>query len=234
MEPWSIGLVLLIVVGLGVIIFGALSDRARNRRRAAEMLAPPPREIPRLDPDGPPPAYVSELQARRPPDGRGRDQSPRERAVVDAQLAADTTVTVGAGFLSRDFVTDAATARAVLDEPLVAVCSGAVHSVRELLPVFEAARRQDRPLVVVAESFTPELQATLEVNAIRGTMSLLAVVATGPELAQIVGASRAVVLDGSDRRAGYLAPDQLGAVARWVSTATSSHLVVPADLPSPS
>jgi len=37
-DPWSIGLIALIVVGLAAIIFGALWDRRRNKRRAAEML----------------------------------------------------------------------------------------------------------------------------------------------------------------------------------------------------
>ena len=38
-----------------------------------------------------------------------------------------------------------------------------------------------------------------------------------------------MIIDASDRRAGYLAPDQLGSCARWVSTATASHLIIPSD-----
>ena len=66
MDAWQIGLIVLIIVGLGLVVFGALWDRARNRRRAAEMLAPPPRTIPQFRPDAPPPHYLSDLQARRP------------------------------------------------------------------------------------------------------------------------------------------------------------------------
>lgn len=234
MEPWSIGLVALIVVGLGVIIFGALYDRARNRRRAAEMLAPPPRVIPQHDPDTPPPAYVSELQARRPPTGPSRDLTARERVAVDTQLAAESTVTISAGYASRDFITDTPTARAILDDPLVAVCAGPVHSVRELLPVLEAAMTGGQSLVIAAESFGSEVRTTLEVNAIRRTISVVAVAAPDAELSRIADVSHAIIIDSTDRQSGYLAPDQLGSVSRWVSTAKSSHLIVSARLsPSP-
>ena len=232
MEPWSIGLVAVIVIGLGVIIFGALYDRARNRRRAAEMLAPPPRVIPQHDADSP--AYVSELQARRPSPGPSRDLSPSERTTLDTQIAAESTVTINAGYASRDFVTDGPTARAILDDPLVAVCAGPVHSVRELLPVLEAAMAGGRSLVVVAESFGPEVRTTLEVNAIRRTIAVVAVAASDADLTRIADVSHAIVLDSTDRQSGYLAPAQLGSVSRWVSTAKSSHLIVSARIsPSP-
>jgi hypothetical protein len=228
-EPWSIGLVALIVIGLGVIIFGALHDRARNRRRAAEMLAPPPRAIPRLERDAPAPAYVSELQARRAPGGAGRDLSPGDRAAVDAEIEAASTVTINTGYASRDFVTDAPTSRAVLDHPLVAVCAGPVQSVRELLPILERASRSHRPLVLLAASFTPEITATLEVNAIQRTIALVAVVAGTADAEAVARATHAVIIDAADRRSGYLAPNQLGSCARWISTATASHLILPAD-----
>jgi hypothetical protein len=227
-EPWSIGLVALIIIGLGVIIFGALYDRARNRRRAAEMLAPPPRVIPRLSAQAPSPAYLSELQARRAPGGGHRDLTPTERAAVDAEVGADTTVTIRAGYASRDFITDAPSSRAVLDDPLVAVCAGAVQSVRELLPVLERASRNHRSLVIVAESFAPEVTATLEVNAIQRTLPLVAVVAGVADVEAVARASRAMIIDTADRRSGYLAPDQLGSCARWISTATASHLIASA------
>ena len=63
MDAWSIGLIVLIIAGLGAIIFGALWDRRRNKRRAAEMLAPPARSIPQFHPDSPAPHYLSDLQA---------------------------------------------------------------------------------------------------------------------------------------------------------------------------
>ena len=87
MEPWIIGLIALVAVGLGVIIYGALHDRARNRRRAAEMLAPPPRTIPHFRTDSPAPHYLSDLQARRAPqDAEQTDLTSAQREVITAQL----------------------------------------------------------------------------------------------------------------------------------------------------
>ena len=68
MDPWTIGLIVLVIAGLGAIIFGALWDRGRNKQRAAEMLAPPARTIPQFHPDAPAPHYLSDLQARRRPE----------------------------------------------------------------------------------------------------------------------------------------------------------------------
>ncbi|HKN43267.1 MAG TPA: hypothetical protein VJW23_05040, partial [Propionibacteriaceae bacterium] len=84
MDPWSIGLIALIVVGLAAIIFGALWDRRRNKRRAAEMLAPPARSIPRFKPDAPAPHYLSDLQARRKPDdAKASDLTQAEREAIN-------------------------------------------------------------------------------------------------------------------------------------------------------
>ena len=68
-----LGLIAIIVLGLAAIVFGAIRDRRLNERRRREMLAPPQRDIPRFSPDTPQPAYLSELQAHRPP----ADATPR-------------------------------------------------------------------------------------------------------------------------------------------------------------
>jgi hypothetical protein len=38
-----------------------------------------------------------------------------------------------------------------------------------------------------------------------------------------------VIIDRSDRQSGYLGQDHLGHCERWISTATSSHLIVSAE-----
>jgi hypothetical protein len=85
------------------------------------------------------------------------------------------------------------------------------------------------PLVIVAPAIAPEVLSTLEVNTIRRTMRLLAVICDDAGLSATAAASQAKIIDRSDRQSGYLAPDQLGHCERWVSTATSSHLVVAAE-----
>lgn len=220
------GLVVLVVVGLGVILFGALWDRAQNRRRAQEMLSPPERSIPGFRPDAPAPRYLSDLQARRPPaDVPGTTLSEAERAQVTRQLEGDADLTIGTGYASGDFVTDETSGSAVLDDPAVLVCADPVASMRELLTVLERMILGRTPLVVVAPAMAPEVLATLEVNHIQRRLTLVVVLASDDEerarVAQACGATPTV---RSDRQAGYLPPSVLGGCARWVSTAKRSHV----------
>jgi hypothetical protein len=229
-DPWSIGLIVLIVVGLAAIIFGALWDRGVNKRRAAEMLAPPKRTIPRFKPDAPAPHYLSDLQARRRPDtATPTDLSEAERQSISQQLGDPSTVTINAGYASRDFITDSNSGWVVLDQPAVLVCGDPIETFRELLGTLEKLILTRTPLVVVAPAIAPEVLATLEVNAIRQTMRLLAVICDQARMSTIAAACQAKIIDRSDRQSGYLAVDQLGHCERWISTNTSSHLVVAAE-----
>jgi hypothetical protein len=229
-DPWSIGLIALIIAGLGAIVFGALWDRRRNKRRAAEMLAPPRRTIPRFKPDAPAPHYLSDLQARRRPENaRPTDLSDAERQSITEQLADHSTVTVDAGYASADFITDQRSGWAVLERPAVLVCGDPIETFRELLGPLEKLILSGTPLVVVAPAIAPEVLATLEVNAIRRTMPLLAVICGASRLSTIAAACQAMIIDRSDRQSGYVAPDHLGHCERWISTAKSSHLIVTAD-----
>jgi hypothetical protein len=229
-DAWSLGLVVLVLVGLGAIVFGALWDRARNRRRAEEMLAPPERVIPHFRPDTPAPQYLSELQARRAPaTAAGPALSTGERAELGRRLEDGGSATIGTGYASSDFVTDPTSGWAVLDEPVVLVCADPVASIRELLGVLERMVLSQTPLVVVAPDLAPEVIATLEVNRIQRRLALVVVVAPDDgERAVVAQACGATPTNRSDRQAGYLPPSVLGRCARWVSTARTSH-VLPAS-----
>ncbi len=226
MDAWQIGLIVVIVAGFGLIIFGAFWDRSRNRKRAAEMLAPPKREIPHFRPDAPAPHYLSDLQARRAPeDGASTELSADERSALKVRIAESDIVTIKTGYASKDFVTDKASGWAVLDHPRVLVCGDPVDTVRELLPVLEPMIMSKMPLVIVAPRLADEVRATLEVNQIRQTMGLLAVTPAEADLSKIAEATGAVIIDRSDRQSGYVSLDQLGQCERWVSTANASHVI---------
>jgi hypothetical protein len=230
-DLWQVGLIAVIVIGFGLIVFGALWDRARNQRRAREMLSPPPRQIPQFHPDAPPPHYLSDLQARRRPAGaEGLALTPEEREQVNRQIADAHTVTIPTGYASPDFVTDPTSGWAVLDSPAVLVCADPVDSIRELLPVLERLMMTGTPLVVVAPGLAAEVQSTLEVNAIRQTMRLLAVLPNAAALASLAAACGAEPVDRSDRQAGYFPPEALGHCERWVSTAKASHVIISAEV----
>src|SRR6187549_1696974 len=83
------------------------------------------------------------------------------------------------GYLSPYFVTDPDRQEAVLDEPYLLFANSKIGSVQEMLPVLEKVMQSGKPLVIVAEDVEGEALATLVVNKIRGTFSLVAVKARG-------------------------------------------------------
>lgn len=226
MDGWTLSLLALCVVGLAAVVYGALADRATNRRRAAAMVAPPSRTIPQFSPDRPAPRYLSELQARQPaPDAAPPDLGEPERQRVRAQLAANTTVTVPVG-CGEAFVSDRSTGWAVLDQPRVLVCADGVGSIRELITVLEKLVLSRTPLVIIAPSIRPDVLATLEVNHIQRRMTLLALVADDQlSLERITAATGATPVPRTDLQASYVTPNQLGACERWVSDRSTSWLV---------
>lgn len=213
-----VGLVALVVVGVAVILYGALADRARNRRRAAEMMAPPERVVPGIHAGAGSPKYVSALQARRRP-----TTSP---TVPQGQLdTSAATVTISAGYASKDFVNDEGGRRVVLDDPYVVVCDDAVETVRELLPVVEPALREHRALVLMAPALGDDVLDALEVNAIQRLVSVVAVLADEASRRTVAEATGAQPLNRADRQSGYVGIDQFGRTARWISTRDTSSLV---------
>jgi len=232
-DAWSIGLVVLVVVGLAAIVFGAVHDRARNRRRAVEMLAPPPRAIPQFRADAPAPRYLSELQARRPSGTAVAGLTAAERAEVEQLLRDNTAPRFSAGYASPDFVTDADSGWAVLQDPVVLVCSDEVSSIRELLGLLERVVLSRRSLVLVAPAMPRDVLATLEVNRIQQRLSLVVVLTADAEVVEAIArACGARLTQRGDRQAGYLPAGDLGQCLRWVSTAKESRLVRSPSLPA--
>jgi len=219
-------MVVVLVLALALTVYGALHDRTLNRRRAAEMLGPPARDIPNLPSDARSPAYVTEAQARRRPEtGAGSGSS-----TGSGRALGEGTVEVAAGHASADFATDTRTGTAVLDEPLVLVCKDGVDTIRELLPALEHALRASRPLVVVAPAIAQDVLGTLEVNAIQGKLPGVAVLADDAVRAEIASLSGATPVDATDRRSGWTDPAAFGRLARWTSTRTGSRLTPTASL----
>lgn len=227
MEGWQLGLVAVLVVGLAVIVFGAVHDRRITERRRREMLAPPERTIPRFSPDAPTPRYLSELQARRPPaDAEPTDLSPVEREDLRTALAGPGVVTVPYGYVSSELVTDPTTGWAVLREPNVLVTDAAVTTVRELLGVLERQIPTGRGLVLVAPAVGDELVTTFVVNHVQRVITILAVVV--PEESdrlRILEATGGQPASHTDLQSGYVPPGLLGRCSTWVSDPRESHVL---------
>ena len=83
------------------------------------------------------------------------------------------------GYLSPYFVTDPEHMKCALEDPYILLSERKISSMRDLVPVLEAAARESRPVLIVAEEVEGEALATLVVNKLRGTLKCAAVKAPG-------------------------------------------------------
>ena len=80
-----------------------------------------------------------------------------------------------AGYASPQFITDERKASVRYENALILVTDQDVEHVEDMLPVLEVAARDKRPLVIIAESVEGQALAALIMNAIRGTMRVMAI-----------------------------------------------------------
>jgi chaperonin GroEL len=83
------------------------------------------------------------------------------------------------GYLSPYFVTNADKMEAELETPYILIYDKKISSMKELLPILEAAAQTGKPLLIIAEDIDGEALATLVVNKIRGALKIAAVKAPG-------------------------------------------------------
>jgi len=83
------------------------------------------------------------------------------------------------GFLSPHFVTNPEEMEAQFENGLVLVHEGKISTVNALLPILEAVKNGNRPLLIIAEDVENEALATLVVNKMRGILQVCAVKAPG-------------------------------------------------------
>ncbi|HKY30469.1 MAG TPA: chaperonin GroEL, partial [Pyrinomonadaceae bacterium] len=83
------------------------------------------------------------------------------------------------GYLSPNFVTNAETMQAELENPVILLSEKKISSMRDLLPILEEVARLGRSILIIAEDVTGEALATLVVNRLRGALGVAAVKAPG-------------------------------------------------------
>jgi len=83
------------------------------------------------------------------------------------------------GYLSPYFVTDAEKMEAELESPYILIYDKKISTMKELLPILEAAAQTGKPLLIISEDVDGEALATLVVNKIRGSLKIAAVKAPG-------------------------------------------------------
>ena len=83
------------------------------------------------------------------------------------------------GYLSAYFCNNRDTMTAVLDNPYILIYDKKISNMKELLPILEKVAQSGKPLLIIAEDVDGEALATLVVNAVRGTLNVVAVKAPG-------------------------------------------------------
>ena len=136
------------------------------------------------------------------------------------------------GYLSAYFVTNPDRMEAVLENPAVLITDKKISSIQELLPALEKAVGLGRPLFIIAEDIDGEALATLVVNKLKGTISVLAVKAPGfgdrrkemlRDIAILTGAN--VISEELGRKLDSVTPEDFGGARRLVSTKDDTTIV---------
>jgi chaperonin GroEL len=136
------------------------------------------------------------------------------------------------GYISPYFVTNPDRMEAVLENPAILITDKKISSIQELLPALEKAVQLGRPIFIVAEDIDGEANATLVVNKLRGTVSVLGVKAPGfgdrrkemlRDLAVLTGAN--VISEELGRKLDSVQPEDFGGARRVVSTKDDTTVV---------
>ena len=83
------------------------------------------------------------------------------------------------GYISPYFISNSERMEAVLDDPYVLITDRKISAVSDVLPVLEKVLQVTKNIVIVAEDIEGEALATLVVNKLRGTLSIVGVKAPG-------------------------------------------------------
>src|SRR5262245_53214308 len=136
------------------------------------------------------------------------------------------------GYISQYFVTNPDRMEAVLENPAVLITDKKISSIQELLPALEKAMSVGKPLFIVAEDIDGEALATLVVNKLKGTVSVLAAKAPGfgdrrkemlRDMAILSGAN--VISEELGRKLDSVTAEDFGSARRVVSTKDDTTIV---------
>jgi chaperonin GroEL len=136
------------------------------------------------------------------------------------------------GYISAYFVTNPDRMEAVLENVAILVTDRKISSIQDLLPALEKAVALSKPLLIVAEDIDGEALATLVVNKLKGTVSVLAVKAPGfgdrrkemlRDIAVLTGGT--VISEEVGRKLESVVPEDLGGARRVVTTKDDTTII---------
>src|SRR5438477_7115711 len=136
------------------------------------------------------------------------------------------------GYISAYFVTNPDRMEAVLENPYILITDKKISAVPDVLPALEKAVSQGKPMLIIAEDVDGEALATLVVNKLKGTISVLAVKAPGfgdrrkamlRDIATLTGGT--VISEEIGRKLDSVTAEDFGKVRRIVATKDDTTLV---------
>ena len=136
------------------------------------------------------------------------------------------------GYISAYFVTNPDRMETVLENAAILITDKKISSIQELIPALEKAVGLGRPLLIVAEDVDGEALATLVVNKLKGTISVLAVKAPGfgdrrkemlRDMAILSGAQ--VISEELGRKLDSVTAEDFGSARRVVATKDDTTIV---------
>ena len=136
------------------------------------------------------------------------------------------------GYISAYFVTNPDRMEAVLENANILVTDKRISAVVDMLPALEKAVGQSKPLLIIAEDVDGEALATLVVNKLRGTVSVLAVKAPGfgdrrkemlRDIAVLTGGT--VISEEIGRKLDSVQAEDFGEARRIVATKDATTIV---------
>ena len=138
------------------------------------------------------------------------------------------------GYLSAYMVTsaDGGKMEATLDQPYILVTDKKISAVADILPTLEKTVSTGKPLLIIAEDVDGEALATLVVNKLKGTISVLAVKAPGfgdrrkamlEDIATLTGAR--VISEEVGRKLDSVQLEDLGQARRVTATKDTTTIV---------
>jgi chaperonin GroEL len=98
-----------------------------------------------------------------------------ESSTMATELEITEGIAFDKGYISPYFISDPERMEAVLVDAHILLHRDKISSIQDLLPLLEQVSQADKPLLIVAEDVEGEALSTLVVNAIRKTLSVVAV-----------------------------------------------------------
>jgi len=136
------------------------------------------------------------------------------------------------GYISAYFVTNPDRMETVLENVVILITDKKISSVADMLPALEKAVQQGKPVLIVAEDVDGEALATLVVNKLKGTISVLAVKAPGfgdrrkemlRDIATLTGGT--VISEEVGRKLDSVTFEDFGKARRVVATKDDTTIV---------